>query len=354
VILRYNSLALGSNLLLAPLAGYTDLAFRLIVRSLGGVGLATTEVISARGLIRGSGKTPLYMRTCAEDRPLAVQIDGGDPRDLVFAARRVEDLGYDAVDINMGCPVERLTKLGGGSAWTTCPGRAAEAVAQVVAAVRIPVTVKMRLGWDDDHITAPALAAALEAAGVAAVSIHGRTRAQGFSGKVRLDGIAAVVRAVRSVPVIGNGDVTSPEAARRMLEATGCAGVSIGRAALTDPWIFSRTRTYLETGKPALEPSFEARLALVRRHFDLLADLDGEPRAVVRFRRAGVWYGPALGAKKEYRRRMGLVRSRAEVYEVLDRVASGELRSRNRDGSFEAARADDFRVPVPSGPVDLW
>ncbi len=353
--LRYGDLVLRSNLLLAPLAGYTDLAFRLIVRELGGVGLATTEVINARGLVRGSGKTPLYMRTCPSDRPLAVQIDSGNADDLVEAARRIEDLGYDVVDINMGCPVHRLTKLGGGSAWTACPERAAAAVARVVAAVRIPVTVKMRLGWDDRSITAPGLAAALEEAGVAAVSVHGRTREQGFSGHVRLEGIAAVVAAVKRIPVIGNGDVTSPAAARRMIEATGCAGVSIGRAALTDPWIFARTRHELDTGRPAPEPKFEERLALVRRHYELLCALDGEPRATVRFRRAGVWYGPALGATKEYRRRMGLVRSPAEVHAILDAVASGELRRRHRDGSIDdAPRPDELRVPVPSGPIDVW
>lgn len=346
-ILQYKSLSLRTNLLLAPLAGYTDLAFRRAVRAQGGVGLATTEVVSARALVRCSERTGLFTRTAPDDRPLAVQIDGGDAADLVLAARAIEAQGYDVVDVNMGCPVARLTKQGGGSAWTTCPARAAAAVAEVVAAVRIPVTVKMRLGWDDAHITAPALAAELERAGVAAITVHGRTREQGFSGRVRLDGIAAVVAAVRAIPVIGNGDVASPEAARRMIEATGCAGVSIGRAALTDPWIFVRTDAYLRTGALPPGPSFEERLALARRHYECLVELDGERRATLRFRRAGVWYGPALGATKEYRRRVSAVASRAEVHAIFDALEAGEMR--RRDGARE-----EMRVPVPSGPIDVW
>jgi tRNA-dihydrouridine synthase B len=309
--------------------------------------------VSARALVRHSERTGRFTRTAPDDRPLSVQIDGGDPADLVAAARIIEAEGYDAVDINMGCPVERLTRQGGGSSWTTCPARAAAAVAAVVAAVRIPVTVKMRLGWDDQHITAPALAAEVERAGAAAVMVHGRTRAQGFSGRVRLDGIAAVAAAVRAIPVIGNGDITSPEAARRMIEATGCAGVAIGRAALTDPWIFARTEAYLRTGSLPAGPSFEERLALVRRHYDLLEEMDGERRAVLRFRRAGVWYGPALAATKEYRRRVSTVSSRAEVHAILDALAAGKMRRRRRDGSIEAA-GEALTVPVPSGPVDRW
>jgi nifR3 family TIM-barrel protein len=353
-ILRYKSLSLRTNLLLAPLAGYTDLAFRRVVREQGGVGLATTEVVNARALLRHAERSRQFTRTTPDDRPLAVQIDGGDPRDLVAAARVIEEQGYDVVDINMGCPVARLTNLGGGSAWTTCPARAAAAVAEVAAAVRIPVTVKMRLGWDDANITAPALAAACEAAGAAAIMVHGRTRAQGFSGRVRLEGIAAVVAAVRAVPVIGNGDVTSPEDARRMIAETGCAGVSIGRAALTDPWIFARTDAYLRTGVLPPGPSFAERLALARRHFELLFELDGEHRACVRFRRAGVWYGPALGATKEYRRRVGLVRSRAEVEAIFAELEAGGMRRRRRDGALDERAGDDVRVPVPSGPIDIW
>jgi nifR3 family TIM-barrel protein len=175
------------------------------------------------------------------------------------AAVMCEDMGAQAVDINMGCPVKKVTKIGGGSAMMTELARTSELVRGMVSALSIPVTAKMRLGWDSDNITAPDLARALEEAGVSAVFVHGRTRAQGFAGTVNLDGIAAVVAAVRAIPVIGNGDVTTPEAARRMLEETGCAGVSIGRGAFYDPWIFRRTEHYLRTGEITPEPGFAER-----------------------------------------------------------------------------------------------
>jgi nifR3 family TIM-barrel protein len=351
---KIGPLTLSSNLCLAPLAGYTDLAFRRLVRGLGGVGLATTEVVSARAVVQQSQRgaslrgSLRFLRTAPEDRPLSVQLDGGNVTDLVEAARIVEGLGHAAIDINMGCPVPKLTESGGGAAWTCAPERAAEAVAAVAAAVRVPVTVKMRLGWDERSITAPDLARACEAAGAAAVFVHGRTRAQGFGGAVSRAGIAAVVRAVRAIPVVGNGDVTSPEAARAMLDETGCAGVAIGRAALTDPWIFARTRAYLD-GTPAPRPGIDERLALIRRHYDLLVDQDGEHRATIRFRCAGVWYGPALRLSKEYRRRVSVVATRADVEHILDDVASGKLRQRLRPGA-----GGQPRVPVPAGPVDRW
>src|SRR5207248_507508 len=178
----------------------------------------------------------------------------------------------------------------------------------------------------------------------AAVFVHGRTRAQGFGGAVSRAGIAAVVRAVRAIPVIGNGDVTSPEAARAMLAETGCAGVAIGRAALTDPWIFARTRAALD-GTPPPRPGIDERLALIRRHYELVIEQDGERRATLRFRRAGVWYGPALRLSKEYRRRVSIVATRADVERLLDDVASGALRQRLRPGA-----GGEPRVPVPAGP----
>lgn len=346
--LAIGPLILESNLLLSPLAGYTDLAFRRLVRSLGGVGLATTEVVSSRALIHGSRKTRQYLRSSADDRPLAVQLDGTSAGDLAEAARIVEGLGAAAIDVNMGCPVPKLALQGGGASWTCDPGRAAGAVAAMAAAVRIPVTVKMRLGWDASSITAPALARACEEAGAAAVSVHGRTRAQGFSGEASREGIAAVVAAVRAVPVVGNGDVVSVETAARMFRETGCAGVSIGRAALTDPWVFARVRAAIE-GRPAPLVRFEDRVALIRRHWELLVEQDGEARAAIRFRKAGVWYGPALKASREYRRRVGTAASRADVEALLEDLAAGRLRARSRDGKDPAPR-----VPVPSGPISQW
>src|SRR5271163_3401048 len=254
--LTFGSLPLSTPLLLSPLAGYTNLPFRRVIRELGSVGLCTTDLVNARSLLEKNHKALKLIETCAEDAPLAVQLFGSVPREMTEAARTLEQLGVASVDINMGCPVRKVCQVGGGSAMMTELGRTTALVRGMVAAVKIPVTCKMRLGWDDDNLTAPDLARALEDTGVAAIMVHGRTRQQGFDGSVNLAGIRRVVAAVSRIPVIGNGDITSPEAARKMIEATGCAGVSIGRGAFYNPWIFVHTQHYLQTGELLPEPSF--------------------------------------------------------------------------------------------------
>ncbi|MCE2804431.1 MAG: tRNA-dihydrouridine synthase family protein [Gemmataceae bacterium] len=236
---------MASRFTMAPLAGYTNLPFRLVVRTLGGLGLATTDLVNGRALLMGSRKTLDLIETCPEDRPYAVQIYGGRPPELADAARfLVERIGEGlaSIDINMGCPVNKVTKGGGGSAMLCQVGGAVELVRAVVEAVAIPVTVKMRLGWDATQITAPQLAREFEQAGVAGLTIHGRTREQGFSGTVDLDGIRQVVAAVQRIPVLGNGDVRNLSEAARMLSHTGCAGIALGRGALLNPWIFHPCR----------------------------------------------------------------------------------------------------------------
>ena len=228
-MLRFGPLELRSNLFLSPLAGYTNLPFRLTLRKLGGLDLCTTDLVNARSLLERRSRAFELIKTCAEDTPLAVQIFGSVPEEMRDAAQMLESLGIASVDINMGCPVKKVCKVGGGSAMMTETDKTVALVRGIVEAVKIPVTAKMRLGWDDENLTAPDLARALEDAGVAAVFVHGRTREQGFSGRVNLAGIRAVVQAVQRIPVIGNGDVTTPEAAKMMLDETGCAGVSIGR-----------------------------------------------------------------------------------------------------------------------------
>jgi nifR3 family TIM-barrel protein len=211
--LRIGTLEIASNLCLAPLAGYTSLAFRLTVREMGGLGLATTEVVSARLLREGNRRTEAFLRSAPADRPLAVQIDAATPDEARDAVAILEARGADAVDINMGCPVRKLARKGKGAALARSADEAAAvARAAVEAARRIPVTAKMRLGWDEGDLTAPDLARALEAAGVAAVAVHGRRRAQCFRGTVDRAGIRAVVRAT-SIPVLGNGDIDSPRRA---------------------------------------------------------------------------------------------------------------------------------------------
>src|SRR6195952_2785909 len=229
--LSFGHLKLATPLLLSPLAGYTNLPFRLVVRELGGVGLCTTDLVNARSLLEKREKAFKLIETRAEDSPRAVQLFGSVPEEMRDAAVFCESTGVASIDINMGCPVRKVVKVGGGSAMMTELSKTATLVKGMINAVKIPVTAKMRLGWDDQNITAPDLARALEDAGVAAIFVHGRTREQGFGGTVNIAGIRAVAQAVKHIPVIGNGDVTTPQAAKHMLEETGCAGVSVGRGA---------------------------------------------------------------------------------------------------------------------------
>src|SRR5688572_17905479 len=245
--MRLGSLDLKSNLFLSPLAGYTNLPFRLTLREIGGLDLATTDLVNARSLIEKNPKAFKLIETCPADKPLAVQLFGSVPEEMRDAALYLESVGIASIDINMGCPVRKVCRVGGGSAMMTELDKTAALVKGMVDAVKIPVTAKMRLGWDDQNITAPDLARVLEDVGVAAIFVHGRTREQGFGGTVNLAGIRAVVQAVQRIPVIGNGDVITPQAARKMFDETGCAGVSIGRGAFYNPWIFQHTLHYLRS-----------------------------------------------------------------------------------------------------------
>src|SRR5207244_8201592 len=206
--------------------------------------MATTDLVNARALLQGGRKSMELVQTCPADRPLAVQIYGAEPEEMIAAAQWLEDYGVSAVDINMGCPVHKVVRGGGGSAMMCDPGKTVNLVRAVVEATRLPVTVKMRLGWDDDNWSAPFFAHEFEQAGVAAVIVHGRTRAQGFGGRVNLDGIRAVVEAVERIPIIGNGDIRSIADAERMLLLTGCAGIPIGRGALLHPVAFRQLQIW--------------------------------------------------------------------------------------------------------------
>src|SRR3954465_11315015 len=202
--MRIGSLELKSNLFLSPLAGYTNLPFRLTLREIGGLDLATTDLVNARSLLERNPKAFKLIETNSEDRPLAVQLFGSVPEEMRDAAAYLESIGISSVDINMGCPVRKVCRVGGGSAMMTEMDKTAALVKGMVDAVKIPVTAKMRLGWDDQNLTAPDLARTLEGGGVAAIFVHGRTREQGFSGTINLAGIRAVVDAVKRIPVIGN------------------------------------------------------------------------------------------------------------------------------------------------------
>src|SRR4026208_507580 len=210
---QLGSLTLKSNLFLSPLAGYTNLPFPLTIRELGGLDLATTDLVNARSLLEKNPNALKLIETNAEDRPLAVQLFGSVPEEMRDASLYLESIGISSVDINMGCPVRKVCRVGGGSAMMMELDKTRALVKGMVDALKIAVTAKMRLGWDDENITAPDLARALEDVGVAAIFVHGRTREQGFGGTVNLAGIRAVVETVRRIPIIGNGDVTTPDAA---------------------------------------------------------------------------------------------------------------------------------------------
>ncbi len=372
--MHFGSLELESNLFLSPLAGYTNLPFRLAVRELGGLHLATTDLVNARSLVEKNPKALKLIESCPLDKPLAVQLFGSVPEEMRDAALYLESVGVSSVDINMGCPVRKVCRVGGGSAMMTEHDKTARLVSGMVNALKIPVTAKMRLGWDDSNMTAPDLAHALEDVGIAAIFVHGRTREQGFSGTVNLGGIRSVVAAVTRVPVIGNGDVTTPEAAKTMLTETGCAGVSIGRGAFYNPWIFNHTRSYLDTGIVPAEPPFIERIRVMCRHLDLMVEVFGETHGCRMFRKVAPWYAKRFGPANLFNKAVVLVSSRAEFHDVLERYlrwreqfldGNGELKLQYQPppmvASFMQTAQTDApaatlrdRVPVPKGPVDLW
>lgn len=369
---RMGSLALESNLFLSPLAGYTNLPFRLVIREIGGVHLCTTDLVNARSLLEKNPKALKLIETNEADTPLAVQLFGNVAEEMRDAAAYLESVGVVSVDVNMGCPVRKVTKTGGGASMMTELPKTQKLIRSMVDAVSIPVTAKMRLGWDADNLTAPDLAAALADAGVAAVFVHGRTRAQGFEGTVNLDGIRRVVEAVPGLPVVGNGDVTSVEAARTMLERTGCAGVSIGRGAFYDPWLFKRTRHHLATGELSPEPNFPERIRILRRHFDLQLEVFGEERGAIMFRKIAPWYAKRFGPVKPFNKAITQISSRADFECVLDEYLDwrrpfadehGELLPRYALPPMVASfmqEEDEYRqtqrkaIPVPKGPIDIW
>ena len=362
-------LALKSNLFLSPLAGYTNLPFRLVVREIGGVGLCTTDLVNARSLLEKREKAFKLIETRPADSPLAVQLFGSVAEEMRDAALVAEAHGAVSVDINMGCPVKKVVKIGGGSAMMTELDKTAALVRGMVNAVKIPVTAKMRLGWDDQNITAPDLAHALEDAGIAAIFVHGRTREQGFGGTVNLAGIRKVVTAVKNIPVIGNGDIVTPQAAKRMLDETGCAGVSIGRGAFYDPWIFKRTRHLLQTGDLLPEESFSERVRVLRRHLDLMIEVFGEELGCRMFRKVAPWYAKRFGPCHEFNKAVVHVATKSQFDKVLENYLhwrqqfldpNGELNVRFQPAPLVASfmREQDAAMPtqiaVPKGPVEVW
>ncbi|MBI3392980.1 MAG: tRNA dihydrouridine synthase DusB [Nitrospirae bacterium] len=275
-----------NNLIQAPLAGYTDLPFRLLVREFG-AGLTVSEMISAEGVVRSGARSLALAETCPEERPFAVQIFGARPEAMAEAARILSEKPIDLIDINMGCPVPKVVRNGGGAALLKNPKEAARLMKAVAAASKVPVTIKIRAGWDERTKTALDVAREAEDAGISAVTVHARTRSQGFSGQADWRIIAAVKKAV-GIPVIGNGDVFSAEDARRMFEETGCDGIMIGRGAVGNPWVYrdiiDMARVGARGDAPS-PPSIVERRDVILRHLGMLAELRGEVHAARLFRK---------------------------------------------------------------------
>jgi nifR3 family TIM-barrel protein len=368
--LRFGPLELRSNLFLSPLAGYTNLPFRLAIRALGGLHLCTTDLVNVRSLLRRNPVALQLVATAPADTPLAVQLFGAEPIEMRDAAQMLEAMGVASVDVNMGCPVDKVVRTGSGSLLMTSPQQAAALVGAMAEGVKIPVTAKMRLGWDEGDLSAPDLARRLEDAGAAAVFVHGRTRAQGFSGRVDLRGIRAVVEAVHRIPVIGNGDVVSPEAALRMFDETGCGGVSIGRGAFYDPWIFRNTIALLEHGEAPQEPTFAERLAFMRGHLAHTVEFFGEEKGCVRFRRIAPWYLRNTGPTLYFRQRIQEVRTVGEFDALVDAFREWRAQFLGTDGTLlpyyrptamrtvfagdEDDASGEMRIAVPKGPIAAW
>jgi nifR3 family TIM-barrel protein len=313
-------------LLLAPMAGITDLPFRLTVKSKGGCGLVYTEMISANALIRNHKRTYRLLDSDPKEQPVAVQIFGSDPQVMAEAGRIVEDEGADILDINMGCPVKKVIKTGAGSALMRSPGKVASLIKAVRDSISIPLTVKIRAGWDAHSINAVEMAQILEDYGVDAITLHPRTRSQGFSGKADWDLIGMVKEKV-SLPVIGNGDISCPEDAQQMFCQSGCDAVMIGRAVRGNPWIFRQVERFLETCRenfsasdPHLSDKIEAAELhqTMLSHLQLLVDRIGETRATHLFKKHAAWYVRGYSGAAHFRAKFFSCQSYDELLTVIN------------------------------------
>ncbi len=314
--MRIGQCQLKNNLVVAPMAGVTDRPFRQLCKSMG-AGMAVSEMVASNSLLWGSKKTRRRASHEGEVEPVAVQIAGADPRMLAEAARYNVDQGAQIIDINMGCPAKKVCNVMAGSALLKDEPLVGRILDAVVAAAEVPVTLKIRTGWDREHRNALAVARIAEEAGIKALAIHGRTRACGFAGEAEYDTIAAVKAAVK-IPVIANGDISTPEKVRRVLDYTGADAVMIGRAAQGRPWMFREIEHYLKTGEPLPPPSVEEIHRVLIAHLRELYEFYGEPTGVRVARKHISWYTKGLAGSAAFRHAMNRIESAAGQLTAVD------------------------------------
>jgi tRNA-dihydrouridine synthase B len=340
---------LTTPLVLAPLAGHTDRAFRGLVRELGGVGLVVTEMVSSEGLTRGSEFSREIAAVSREERPVGIQVFGCDPERMAEAASMVEDMGADLIDVNMGCPVPKVTRTGSGAALMREPARAGAIIESMVKRTKVPVTVKIRSGWDQTTINAPEVARALEQAGAAAITVHPRCRSEQHRGEAAWKVIRDVKRAV-SIPVIGNGDVRCPDSARSMIELTGVDGIMIGRGALQNPWVFRQIANGFAsaTARPEDQPSLEEYRRLFSRFIELLREYRPERLVLNRVKAFIGWVTKGLVGGAKLRQDVYAAHSVDEVlavfslyFETAANGNRGELGPEAEDRSLLTPSASD-------------
>ena len=314
--LTIGNVTLENNVFLAPMAGVTDLPFRLLCKEQG-CGMMCTEMVSAKAILYNNKNTDKLLEVDPRERPVAVQLFGSDPEILSRMAARIEDGPYDFIDINMGCPVPKVVNNGEGSALMRNPKQVEAILTAMVKALKKPVTVKFRKGFNDREVNAVEIAKIAESCGVAAVAVHGRTREQYYSGTADWDIIRQVKEAV-SIPVIGNGDICTPEDGKRMLEETGCDGLMVARGAKGNPWIFKRLTHYLDTGELLPPPTKEEKKEMILRHARMQVELKGEYQGIREMRKHVAWYTAGCPGSSALRNDVNLVETLAELEELIE------------------------------------